>query len=170
MSDELRSILLGTAGLSAGAVVALYLTLARGPADAGGPRPRDAIRIAVAATIAQAVHFVEEVATGFHHRFPEMLGLAPWSLGFFVPFNLVWLAIWALAIWGLVARRHAALFPLWFLGIAGVANGVAHPVLSLRAGGYFPGLVTSPLIGVAGVLLFRRLLAITAAGEPAPSA
>lgn len=55
----------------------------------------------------------------------------------------------------------AALFPLWFLGIAGVANGVAHPALSIRTGGYFPGLVTAPLVGIAGALLIRRLLAVT---------
>lgn len=31
------------------------------------------------------------------------------------------------------------------------------PGLSLIGGGYFPGLVTSPLVGVLGVLLARRL-------------
>jgi hypothetical protein len=54
-------------------------------------------------------------------------------------------------------RRRAALFPLWFLAIGGVANGLAHPSFSLRTGGYFPGLVTSPLVGFASLLLLRRL-------------
>jgi hypothetical protein len=169
MSEELRSILLGTAGLSVAAAAALLLTLARGGIDASEPRRRAAVRLAAVAVLLQALHFSEELATGFHHRFPEVLGLAPWSLGFFVPFNLFWLAVWALSIRALAARRRAALFPLWFLAIASVANGVGHPLLSLRAGGYFPGLATSPLVGVAGVLLFRRLLAITAGGEPSPT-
>ena len=170
MSDELRSILLGTAGLSVGAVAAIFLTLARGLIHAGEPRLRAAAGMAAVATLVQALHFAEELATSFHRRFPEVLGLAPWSLSFFVSFNLVWLALWALAVRGLAARRRAALFPLWFLGIAGVANGVAHPVLAMGAGGYFPGLVTSPLVGISGVLLFRHLLAITDTGEPSPSA
>lgn len=53
---------------------------------------------------------------------------------------------------------------LWFLGIAGVVNGVAHPALAqlaLRAGSYFPGLITSPLIGGLGLTLLRRLTSIT---------
>jgi hypothetical protein len=41
------------------------------------------------------------------------------------------------------------------------ANGVAHPLLSMRTGGYFPGLVTSLLVGVIGILLLRRLALIT---------
>lgn len=161
MTEELRSILLGTAGLSVAGVIALGLTLARGGVDASAPRLRTTVRLAAVALLFQAAHFAEEAATGFHHRFPELLGLARWSLRFFVSFNLAWLAIWALSIWGLSVRRRAALFPLWFLGIACVANGLAHPVLSVRAGGYFPGLVTSPLVGVVGTLLLRRLIAIT---------
>jgi len=49
------------------------------------------------------------------------------------------------------------------LAIAGAANGVAHPLMSVAVGGYFPGLATSPLIGVLGVVLLRRLLAVTQA-------
>jgi hypothetical protein len=57
------------------------------------------------------------------------------------------------------------LFPLWFLGIACALNGLAHPLLALRSGGYFPGLITSPLVGVAGVLLLWRTLRVTAPGR-----
>jgi len=49
------------------------------------------------------------------------------------------------------------LFSIWFLAIASAVNGVAHPVLSLVSGGYFPGLWSSPLVGVAGVFLLRAL-------------
>jgi hypothetical protein len=61
----------------------------------------------------------------------------------------------------LAARQRIALFPLWFMGIACVVNGLGHPALSARAGGYFPGLVTSPLVGVLGILLLRKLGLIT---------
>jgi hypothetical protein len=165
MSDQLRSILLGTAGLSVAAAIALLLTLVRGGMEASGPELRLAVRLAFVTTLVQAGHFAEELATGFHWRFPELLGLSPWSLRFFVSFNLVWLAVWGLSLWGLAERRRSALFPFWFLGIAGVVNGLAHPALSLRTGGYFPGLVTSPLMGVAGIVLLRQLGMITKPGH-----
>ena len=107
-------------------------------------------------------HFVEELTTGFHQRLPAAFGLPPLSRPLFVTFNLVWLAIWAVSTWGLARRRHVALFPLWFLGIAGVANGLLHPLLALNAGGYFPGLATSPLMAAVGALLLARLSRVTA--------
>jgi hypothetical protein len=90
-----------------------------------------------------------------------LLGLSPWSLRFFVTFNLFWLAVWGLSLWGLKARWQAALFPLWFLGLGCLVNGLAHPAFSLRTGGYFPGLFTSPLVGLVGIFLLRRLSVIT---------
>lgn len=167
MTEELRSVLLGTAGLSVAGVIALFLTLARGSVDASKGQLRAALRLVVIAILFQAAHFAEECATAFHQRFPELLGLTPWPLRFFVSFNLFWLAIWGLSIWGLAARQRAALFPLWFLGIGCVANGLAHPSFSVRTGAYFPGLVTSPFVGVVGVLLLRHLFLIT--GERKPS-
>jgi hypothetical protein len=161
LGEELRSILLGTAGVSAAALVALLLTVVR---DRVTPNPAElqaAVRVAVAAVLVQFAHFAEELATGFHQRFPEQLGLAPWSPWFFVPFNLFWLAAWVLSCRGLAAGRQPALAALWFLGIAGLVNGVAHPLLSLRSGGYFPGLIMSPLVCVAGFLLLRQLAVVT---------
>ena len=165
MSEGLRSILTGTAGLSVAAVIALLLTLARGGVDADPTRLRKAVRVTVVAILFQSAHFAEELATGFHERFPVLLGLAPWSLRFFVPFNLIWLALWTLSLFGLAARWRAALFPLWFLGLGCVANGIAHPLFSLRTGGYFPGLVTSPVVGIVGVFLLRRLSRVTDASS-----
>lgn len=161
MSEEYRSILVGTIGLTAAAFGALLLTLSRGGVVAGAQSIKSTVRIAAIAIVLQLGHFVEEAVTGFPHRFPQILGLAQWPMRFFVWFNLIWCAIWILACWGLYARRQVALFPLWFLGLASVVNGVAHPVLALRAGGYFPGLFTSPLIGIAGVLVLTMLASVT---------
>ena len=102
------------------------------------------------------------MTTGIHERLPAAFGLAPLSLRLFVSFNLAWLGIWALSVWGLARRRHVALFPLWFLGVASVANGLLHPLLALNARGYFPGLATSPLVAVVGALLLARLSRVTA--------
>ena len=38
-----------------------------------------------------------------------------------------------------------------------MANGVAHPLLAVQARAYFPVLSTSPLVGLVGVVLWRRL-------------
>jgi hypothetical protein len=157
----LRSILLGTAGLGVAALAALVLTLVRGGPSAGRAELRAAARLAALVVLVQAAHFGEELVTGFQRHFPEALGLAPWPAAFFVPFNLFWLAVWALACRRLAAGSRLALLVLWFLGLAAVANGVAHPLLAARAGGYFPGLVTAPLLGVAGLLLLRRLASVT---------
>ena len=170
MSEPIRSVLVGTAGLSVVAVVAAFLTITRAHIDPDRDRRRAAARFARLVAGVQAAHFVEEFATGFHRRFPELLGLAPWPSEFFVTFNVCWLAIWILSSSWLVAGRRAALFPLWFLAIGCAANGVAHPLLAGIAGGYFPGLVSSPIVGVAGVVLVRRLLAITPDGEPTVAA
>ena len=161
MAAELRSILLGTAGLSVAAMVAVAITVFRGPIEASRPALQAAARVAVVAILIQAFHFAEELVTGFYERFPEQLGLVPWSASFFISFNLFWLGVWAFSQWGLLARRLPAVAALWFLGIAGVVNGVAHPLLSARVGGYFPGLITSPFIGLAGVSLLRQLARVS---------
>jgi hypothetical protein len=158
MAEALPSVLaLGTM-----AAAAVWLTISRGGVAAGDAVVRSAVRAAAVAIAAQAGHFVEELATGFNERFPEVFGLAPLSPSLFVAFNVAWLAIWAVSAGGLARRRRLALFPLWFLAIAGVANGLAHPLLALRAGGYFPGLAASPLVAVAGALLLVRLSRVTA--------
>jgi hypothetical protein len=158
---ELRSVLVGTGGLGVAAVVAAWLTVARGPAVVGSPSLRAAVSLAMVALVCQSAHFAEELLTGFPRRFPAVLGLAPWSTPFFVSFNVLWIVVWGLACWGATAGVRVALFPLWFLGIASLANGVAHPLLAARACGYFPGLITSPLVGLAGLLLLRGLALAT---------
>jgi len=55
-----------------------------------------------------------------------------------------------------------ALFPLWFLAAASVSNALLHPALAIATGGYFPGVLTSPVVGVAGLFLLRGLARITA--------
>jgi hypothetical protein len=108
-----------------------------------------------------AAHFSEELIHGFHERFPDALGLAPWPVTFFVVFNAGWMAIWGLSLASLQAHPRWALFPLWFLAMGSAANGVAHPLLAAARGGYFPGLATSPFVGMAGVLLLVSLARVT---------
>lgn len=147
------------------AIVAVQLAQRRSsPIEAAKERIAASTALGFAAAI-QSVHFAEEWVTGFHVRFPALLGLEPMPISFFVPFNLVWIAIWIISIPFLRLGRRPAFFAAWFIAIAGVLNGVAHPMMAIASGGYFPGLITAPIIGLAGVILWKRLQ--TATSEPA---
>ena len=139
------------------AIVAIRLAQSRSsPIEAARERIAASWVLGIATAI-QGVHFVEEWATDFRVRFPALLGLDPMPLSFFVTFNLGWIAIWIVSIPLLRIGRRAAFFAAWFLAIAGLLNSVAHPMMAVLSGGYFPGLMTSPLVGVAGVILWQRL-------------
>lgn len=153
------SVLLGTSGLTLAAIVALVLACSR--PGVVGERAAKVRRIAVISVGVQAAHFSEECLQQFYVGFPAQLGLAPWSKGFFVSFNVVWLVLWLLAIASLTRFPRLATFPLWFLAIGSVANGVVHPLLSLAVGGYFPGLWSSPVVGIFGAVLASTLASAT---------
>ena len=135
------------------------------------PSPPESIKERLTASYAlalatglQSIHFVEEAATGFHERFPALLGFPGMSFSFFVAFNLMWIAIWISSIPGLRSARPAAFFAAWFLAIAGMFNGIGHPLMAVAAGGYFPGLLSSPFIGLACLWAWFKLRAATRPG------
>jgi hypothetical protein len=161
MSASVRSELIGTAGLAVAAIAAVLLTVLRVPLAARDDERRRTTTLLCLGLVFQSLHFAEEYATRFFDRFPPVLGISPWSATFFAVFNLCWIVIWICAAFGLQAGYRSAFFPVWFFAIAAIANGLAHPLLSLRVGGYFPGLLTSPFLGVVGVLLLSRLIAET---------
>lgn len=161
MNENLRSMLVGTAGLSVGAVVALLLTILRKPVDDDQTSRERTARLLLIGLAAQCLHFTEEFVTRFQERFPALLGLPAWSVNFFVVFNLIWLGVWVLSAIGLQRGYRVALFPVWFFAIAAIVNGIAHPLLAVAARGYFPGLISSPVLGVLGVLLWLRLQKLT---------
>lgn len=149
-------MLAGVIILSAAAVIALVLTRVR-PISQDKVARHDAARSLGLAIVVQSVHFAEEAVTGFHQRLPALLELSAMPLSFFLLFNVTWIAIWAASVPGLRSGRAAAFFAAWFLAIAGLFNGIAHPLLAFASGGYFPGLVTSPFIAAAAAFLWVRL-------------
>lgn len=161
MSPEMTSILIGTAGLTFAALVALLLAFTRRGVSSG-----DIAQIRTWAGLAVLLHvghFMEEYYSAFYIRFPQLLGLSPWPASFFIGANVAWLVVWLMALALLHRFPRAAIFPLWFLGIAATVNGVAHPALAIGRGGYFPGFWSSSLIGGVGVYLLCRLMLATAA-------
>jgi hypothetical protein len=161
MNDALRSVLLGTSGLAFAASVALAFSLYRSPVNVTSAVQHRTTALIATCLVLQSAHFVEEYATRFYQRFPSLVGLAPWTVSFFVAFNVFWLIVWALAVRGVRSGSRVAFFALWFFAVAMIANGIAHPLLAVHAGGYFPGLITAPVLGIAGIALWLRLMSLT---------
>ena len=161
---QLLSVLPSIVVLGAAAIAALLLAT-RCPSPPENLAARLAASNALAvATGLQCIHFVEEAATGFDERFPNLLGLPSMPFTVFIVFNLVWIAIWIASIRGLHSARLGAFFAAWFLAIAGTLNGIGHPLMAVAAGGYFPGLVSSPFVGLACIWLWFKLREATQPG------
>ena len=151
------SVLPSVVALGLLAIFAAQLTQRRSsPVESAKERITASAVLGIATAI-QSLHFAEEWGTGFHARFPALFGLDPMPLSIFVSFNLTWIAIWVVSIPLIRLGRRPAFFAAWFLAMAGILNSVAHPIMAIVVGGYFPGLITSPFIGLAGVTLWRRL-------------
>lgn len=154
MSEQLQSILIGTFGLSLAAMASLYLAFRRNTIKKS--HHKRLVQLVVLGTFFHLIHFAEETLTGFYTAFPEFLNLAPWPVSFFVTFNLICVALWLTCI-PFIKNHQTALAPIWFLSIASTINLIAHPLLSLAVGGYFPGLYSSPLVGILGITLAKTL-------------
>lgn len=153
---NLPSELVGTAPLLALMLTAVIIA-ARSPVQR--ENASRIVPIACLVLALQLIHFTEEYAGRLHYRLPQFWGLEAWSDRFFLAFNLSWIAVWALSILALARGRTslASLAVLWFLALAGCANGLAHPALSLATGEVFPGLFSSIPLGLAGLALCRAL-------------
>lgn len=161
MDEEVRSMLLAPAGLYLPLVAALVLTLLRTPSSRRVGDRTDLIRIFLIGVAVQCAHFGEEYLTSIHTLFPPLFGLASVPARFFVGFNVFFIMLWLVCSYGVKQGLRAAYFPVWFFGLAMCLNGIIHPLLAVWVGGYFPGLLTSPVAGVMGVLVTKKLIQST---------
>ena len=142
-------------------VVAISLTLYRNHKNIKERALDHFVNIFLVGIAFQCLHFTEEFITRLYELLPQLLGLPVWSKEFFVTFNLSWIFIWILSAVGIKNNFRAAFIPLWFFAIMMIANGIIHPLLAVAVGGYFPGLITSPIVGILGILILNRLLKMT---------
>lgn len=144
--------------LSAGLFIAYGIWLTgRWKNDAGRVLPVYLLAVAV-----QCLHLTEEYLAGFYRQFPKLMGGGSWSDALFVTFNMLWLAVFVLAGVGVYRRWQMAYVAVIFLAlIGGVANGVAHLLLSAMYWRYFPGVVTAPLCLLVGIAVLVKLFART---------
>jgi len=104
------------------------------------------------------IHIMEEYLTGFQIKFPGLLDYS-WSDRQYIIFNSIWLLFFLLNVWGLYRKYRVAYFLVWFFAIlAGIANGILHPAISIVQGAYFPGLISSPILLVVGIALLKELV------------
>lgn len=165
MNENLRSIFVGLSAIYIIAAIALILTVLRQEAKQQHPAALNRfVHLFLLGVSCQCIHFLEEFLTGLYIRFPSFLGLTPWPSEFFVTFNLAWIAIWIVSAVGIHYHFQAAYFPVWFFTLGMIGNGIFHPLLALSSRGYFPGLFTSPVVGVIGVVLALKLWELTKHG------
>jgi len=131
------------------ALVAAALAKKRPLPSRQGREQRWASVFLAAATLLQAVHFAEELVLDFHVQFPAVFGLTPIPVLIFILFNLGCLFLWTYSVYAIRRADNIALAAAWFLALAGILNGLAHPVLAVVSDTYFPGLLSSiPLAAV----------------------
>jgi hypothetical protein len=115
--------------------------------------------------LAQGAHSIEEYVTRLYAlfapaRFVSSLVSHDLGVGFLVVnAALVTFGLWC---WAVPVRSgwHAAQGLVWFWTILELGNGIGHSALALSRGGYYPGVVTAPLLllfaGWLGVLQARH--------------
>ncbi len=165
MTEGARTVLSITAPLLAVALVALVPTLRRDPRGANRAARVRAGRLVLVAVAFHVLHAVEEYATGFPEKYPELLGLSPLPPGLFWIANGGLVLLWGWCALGIARGVRIAFLPVWFFVLAQLANAVAHPILAIVAGGYFPGLATSPVVGIVGLWLGVTLWRATASAS-----
>lgn len=160
--SELRSWAFGATGIWIALMAAALLAVRRPFPTLSNRDRRHLVLVGLLAVVVQAAHFGEELSKGFFTAFPQALGLSPWSRRAFIVFNVAWLAVWLISVPAAARGSRLAQWTLWFLALALLLNGIAHPVLAVLARGYFPGLATSVAAFLAGGVMLKWLVEVTA--------
>lgn len=124
-------------------------------------RSRAVVAAYLTAVAFQIVHLAEEWNQDFPHEFTDLVGSdRTWELdSFLAVFVFGAGALWVLAGAGALYGSRLASYFVWFYALgAGLINAIAHFVLPLFEGGYFPGLITAPGHLILSILLVRLLV------------
>jgi hypothetical protein len=105
----------------------------------------------------QFLHFTEEYVYGFHAWIVLLAGMPPFDLKVFVAFNMIAYCLFLLAGLGMYRGMKFPMIVVWFFAICVLGNSIWHLLLTLKVGGYFPGLYTSFPGWILGPILLKRL-------------
>jgi hypothetical protein len=114
--------------------------------------------------LAQAAHSLEEYVARLYDVFPPARFLSSLfsddlRTGFVIAnVLLISFGLWC---WAVPVRREwpSALGLAWFWAVLELTNGTIHLGLAVARGGYFPGVLTAPLLIATGAWLSKRLTA-----------
>jgi hypothetical protein len=124
----------------------------------GMPRVERVLPVYLLALAIQFLHFTEEYVYGFHERVTEiMAGMPPFNVNVFVAFNMIAYSLFLLAGLAMYKGMKFPMIIVWFFAIVVLGNAIWHLLLTLRVGGYFPGLYTSFAGWILGPILLKRL-------------
>ncbi len=122
------------------------------------PQAERVLPVYLIALAIQFLHFTEEYVYGFHQRVTEIMArMPPFDVNVFVAFNMIAYCLFLLAGLGMYKGMKFPMIIVWFFAVVFLGNAVWHLLLTLRVGGYFPGLYTSFAGWILGPILLRRL-------------
>jgi hypothetical protein len=122
------------------------------------PNVKRVLPIYLIALAFQFLHFTEEYIYGFHLRVAEItVGMPPFDVNVFVAFNMIAYSLFLLGGLGMYKGMKFPMIIVWFFAICVLGNAIWHLLLTLKIGGYFPGLFTSFAGWILGPILLRRL-------------
>jgi hypothetical protein len=122
------------------------------------PKVERVLPIYLVALAIQFLHFTEEYVYGFQFRITEISsGMPPFNANVFLAFNMIAYCLFLLAGLGMYKGLKFPMIIVWFFAICVLGNAIWHVLLSLKVGGYFPGLYTSLPGWVLGPILLQRL-------------
>ncbi len=107
---------------------------------------------------AQSIHSIEEASTKLWEVWAPAAAISGFvnsdlAVGFaIVNASIVLLGCWCYAF-RIRTSAPSALAYLWFWTLLEFGNGVGHIVMSINAGGYFPGLASAPLLLAASLFV-----------------
>lgn len=112
---------------------------------------------------AQSVHSIEESANRLWEVWrPAAVVSGLFGTGLPSGFAIVNSAVVLFAFWCYVFRIRvsapSAIVFLWFWTLLEAGNGIGHLIMGISAGGYFPGLVTAPLLLLVSFYLGCQLV------------
>ena len=122
------------------------------------PKVERVLPIYLIALAIQFLHFTEEFIYGFQFRVTEITaGMPPFKVNVFVAFNMIAYCLFLLAAVGMYKGIKFPMIIVWFFAICVLGNAIWHLLLTLKVGGYFPGLYTSFIGWILGPILLKRL-------------
>ncbi len=136
------------------------LTTYRNPVESRG-----VISLFLIAVAIQLIHMGEEVFARFPDNFTDLVNATnQYTEREFLAVSVFGMT--SLLIFAAVAmsRKIPIITPIanyfaWFYALGlGLTNAIAHFVMPILAGGYFPGLITAPVHLIMSVILIRALL------------